>query len=45
MHPRKHVLDRLREKLVGRLQHLERIHVSSAITLHHELCLNFPGNA
>src|SRR5436853_4171786 len=45
MHPRQHVLDRLREELVGGLQHLERVHVGLAVISHDELRLNLSGDS
>src|SRR3954463_16493114 len=45
VHPGEDGLHRLREELVGGLQRLERIHVGLAVIAHHELRLDFAGDA
>src|SRR5689334_8640404 len=45
MHSAKDVLDGLREKLVGRLEHLERLDIGLSVGLDHELRLNLTRDA
>src|SRR4051812_21474297 len=43
--PRQIVFDGLCEKLIGRLENLELIHVGFPVAAHHELRLNLPSDA